>query len=220
MPVAELEPHYTVPGSHRDAHEIAEVVNGIRQAQRRDRCGESFEVTPQPRNASVPGSNGLDEPDLDRCPDAPPAHHGVKYYIWAHLSGGGSLRTVLAIAGLLALGACSRTTRTIVVGPNPEVRAQPSTAATLGVPPGHLPDAGECRIWIPGMPPGHQPKPKSRPCPGISATAPAGSWIIYRPMDNRKLVHVQVVDARRAGVVILRRIYDMETTRLLREESP
>jgi hypothetical protein len=83
-----------------------------------------------------------------------------------------------------------------------------------------LPEAGECRIWIPGMPPGHQPKPKSRPCPGISATAPAGSWIIYRPMDNRKLVHVQVVDARRAGVVILRRIYDMETTRLLREESP
>jgi hypothetical protein len=104
--------------------------------------------------------------------------------------------------------------------PNADVRAQPSTAATLGVPPGHLPDAGECRIWIPGTPPGQQPKPKSRPCPGISAMAPAGSWIIYKPLNNRKLVQVQVIDARRAGLVILTRLYDAETTRLLREDGP
>jgi hypothetical protein len=88
------------------------------------------------------------------------------------------------------------------------------------VPPGHLPDAGECRVWIPGTPPGRQPKPKSRPCAGIAAVAPAGSWIIYRPTENKKLVHVREVDDRRAGVVIRIRIFDIETTRLVREENP
>ena len=28
-----------------------------------------------------------------------------------------------------------------------------------GVPPGHLPPPGECRVWYPGVPPGHQPPP-------------------------------------------------------------
>ncbi len=28
-----------------------------------------------------------------------------------------------------------------------------------GIPPGHLPPAGECRVWIDGRPPGHQPAP-------------------------------------------------------------
>jgi len=83
-----------------------------------------------------------------------------------------------------------------------------------------LPKAGECRVWIPGTPPGHQPKPKSRPCPGIAAFAPAGSWIIYRPTEDRKVVHVREVDSRRAGAVIRIRIFDIETSRLLREENP
>jgi hypothetical protein len=90
----------------------------------------------------------------------------------------------------------------------------------LGVPPGHLPKPGECRIWIPGTPPGHQPKPKSRSCAAIGAVAPAGSWIIYRSTDNKKLVHVREVDARRAGAVIRIRVFDIETTRLVREENP
>ena len=96
----------------------------------------------------------------------------------------------------------------------------PSTAATLGVPPGHLPKPGECRIWIPGTPPGRQPKPKSRPCPGIAPLAPPGSWIIYRPSDDKKVVHVREVDSRRAGAVIRIRIFDIESSLLLREENP
>ncbi|HZG00439.1 MAG TPA: hypothetical protein VEY71_05515 [Chitinophagales bacterium] len=28
-----------------------------------------------------------------------------------------------------------------------------------GVPPGHFPPAGQCRIWYPNRPPGHQPPP-------------------------------------------------------------
>ncbi len=135
---------------------------------------------------------------------------------------------MFAIAGVLAVSACTRSTKTVVVIPNPDVRGAPpvesnrgpSTAATLGVPPGHLPKAGECRIWIPGTPPGQQPKPKSRHCAGIGAAAPAGSWIIYRPTENKKLVHVREVDSHRAGAVIRIRIFDIETKRFVREEKP
>ena len=70
------------------------------------------------------------------------------------------------------------------------------------------------------MPPGQQPKPKSRPCPGIAPLAPAGSCIVYRPTEDKKVVHVREVDARRAGAVVRIRIFDIETTRLLREENP
>ena len=30
-----------------------------------------------------------------------------------------------------------------------------------GIPPGHLPAAGECRVWYDGVPPGRQPRPTS-----------------------------------------------------------
>lgn len=30
-----------------------------------------------------------------------------------------------------------------------------------GIPPGHLPPSGECRVWYDGRPPGHQPPPTS-----------------------------------------------------------
>jgi len=135
-------------------------------------------------------------------------------------------RVLIPALAVLSTAACTHTTRTVILGANPDVASSseanrgPSTAATLGVPPGHLPDEGECRIWIPGTPPGHQPRPKSRPCSGIESLAPAGSWIIYRPLENRKLVYVREVDGRRGGLVIRTRIFDIETTRLLREETP
>ena len=31
-----------------------------------------------------------------------------------------------------------------------------STAARLGIPPGHLPEPGSCRVWVPGRAPGQQ----------------------------------------------------------------
>jgi hypothetical protein len=134
------------------------------------------------------------------------------------------------LAAVLVAGACTHTRRTVIVGTTPEVLGNapvetnrgggPSSAATLGIPPGHLPDAGECRVWIPGTPPGHQPKPKSRPCPGIATVAPPGSWIVYRPTDDRKLVHVREVDSRRGGVVVRIRIFDIETRRQVAEENP
>lgn len=121
-----------------------------------------------------------------------------------------------ALLPVMLLAACSHT---VVVNPGPEPRAGgPSTAATLGVPPGHLPPPGLCRIWIPGRPPGHQPRARS--CDGIAADAPAGSWILYRPGEDKKLVHVRVVDDRRAGVVIRIRVFEVESGKLVREEKP
>lgn len=34
-------------------------------------------------------------------------------------------------------------------------------ANSQGIPPGHLPRAGECRVWYDGVPPGRQPRPTS-----------------------------------------------------------
>src|SRR5207249_9008254 len=67
--------------------------------------------------------------------------------------------TTLGLTTLVLVAACTRTTRTIILAPTPEAEtAGPSTAATLGVPPGHLPKPGECRVWIPRVPPGRQPR--------------------------------------------------------------
>ncbi len=116
---------------------------------------------------------------------------------------------------MLLFAACAK--KTVVVTTTP---TGPSTAATLGIPPGHLPKPGQCRVWIAGTPPGQQPRPKSRPCEGIAAVAPAGSWVVYRPTADRKLVHVRVVDQRRAGVVVRVRIFEVATGKLVREEKP
>src|SRR5881628_2106532 len=97
--------------------------------------------------------------------------------------------TITAFGFALAAG-CTRTTRTVLVVPEARSEGGPSTAATLGVPPGHLPKRGACRVWIPGVPPGQQPRPKSRPCDGIAAAAPAGSWILYRPTQDRKRIQL------------------------------
>jgi hypothetical protein len=141
-----------------------------------------------------------------------------------------SRSVTLALATLATTGACSKSSKTVVLEPTPSMQGastgtsgggvRPSTAATLGVPPGHLPNPGECRIWIPGTPPGQQSKPKSRSCGGIAALAPAGSWIIYRPGEDRKHVHVRLVDPQRAGVVVRIQVFELATNRLVREEKP
>jgi len=131
-----------------------------------------------------------------------------------------SLPVAITALGLAVATGCTRTTRTVLVVPEARSEGGPSTAATLGVPPGHLPKPGQCRIWIPGVPPGHQPRPKSRSCAGIEADAPAGSWILYRPTTDRRVVHVRMVDERRAGVVVRIRVFEVESGRLVREENP
>src|SRR3970282_2943957 len=92
---------------------------------------------------------------------------------------------VLAAAGMAAAGCAGRFV--VVEAPPPPSARGPSTAATLGVPPGHLPPPGECRVWIPGRPPGRQARRRS--CDGILAEAPAGAWLLYRPGADRRRRH-------------------------------
>jgi hypothetical protein len=115
------------------------------------------------------------------------------------------------------LAACTRVVVTSAPGPTP-ARGGPSTAVTLGIPPGHLPAVGRCRVWIPGRPPGQQARPRS--CQGIRATAPAGAWIVYRPDADRRHVHVHYVDERRAGIVILVRVFEAESGKYVRDGRP
>ena len=100
-------------------------------------------------------------------------------------------------------------TRVIVVSDD-EDRSQ------LKVPPGHLPRAGQCRVWFPGRPPGHQPSAGS--CNGIERVAPAGSWILYRPAKDTRVVHARVIDPKRDGVVTIVRVYDVKRGTYLGQE--
>ena len=86
----------------------------------------------------------------------------------------------------------------------------------LRVPPGHYPRVGECRLWFPGRPPGQQPR--SQGCRGIERIAPAGSWILYRPSSDRRVVHARVVDPKRDGVVVVVRVYDADRGTYLGQE--
>ena len=99
--------------------------------------------------------------------------------------------------------------------PSPSRGRSPNTAASLGIPPGHLPPPGMCRVWLPGEPPGHQPK--SRSCSNIERTAPAGSYIVERPGTEKRIVHVRVMDERRPGVVVRMRVYEIRDGKLVRQ---
>lgn len=124
----------------------------------------------------------------------------------------------VSIAALLltvGLGASACTT-VKVQPPSPRARAQ-NSQITLGVPPGHLPPPGECRVWIPGRPPGRQAPPRS--CDGILSTAPAGSIVLYRPGNDRRNIRVRYIDRRRSGVVIRIRLFEAASGRFIREED-
>ena len=99
--------------------------------------------------------------------------------------------------------------------------ARPNPSASvhvLGVPPGHLPRAGLCRVWVPGMPPGRQQK--ARTCRGIMETATAGSWVLYRPTNDPSVIHVHYVDNVRSDAVVAVRYFNANSGAFLREEAP
>jgi hypothetical protein len=134
------------------------------------------------------------------------------------------------IAATSILAACSGTT--VVIRDNPDTeddikveredrkneKKGPSTAATLGIPPGHLPPPGSCRVWIPGDPPGHQAPSGS--CSKLASQVPPSGWLIYRPSKSKKEVKVSVYDQHKPGVIVVIRFYDSKSGDLLREENP
>ena len=132
-----------------------------------------------------------------------------------------SARMLAPALVLLAAMACSSATTTKsqpapAPAPAPAKNQGKSSASKLGIPPGHLPPPGQCRVWMPGEPPGHQAKARS--CANIEASAPAGSRIIYRPTEDKKVVHVKVIDQSRPGIVVRVRVYDVASGSFIREE--
>jgi hypothetical protein len=102
---------------------------------------------------------------------------------------------------------------------NENVPANASTAARLGIPPGHLPPPGQCRIWIPGEPPGKQKKQNSAaPCEKLSGDVPSGGWLVYRPGDSKKEVLVREYDGEQELVRVS--VFDIVTGELLRTLDP
>lgn len=135
----------------------------------------------------------------------------------------GTVRSSIALTCSLvgALGACMPSMRTLPPGPGERtvvVSKGDVERRSLRVPPGHYPPVGQCRVWFPGQPPGKQPKAGS--CIGIGRVAPAGSWILYRPASDKKVLHARVIDPKRDGVVVSIRVYDVERGTYLRDEKP
>jgi hypothetical protein len=104
--------------------------------------------------------------------------------------------------------------------PGAEPNERQPAVAPHGIPGGHLPDIDQCRVWVPGVAAGRQKGERSRACAGIARGAPAGSWVVYRPAKDRKHVYIQVVDRRRAGVIVTVRVFDAATGRFVREDAP
>jgi hypothetical protein len=122
-------------------------------------------------------------------------------------------RSTCSALAILGLSACAKPV--VENQPQPDARAPSAAAATLGVPPGQLPLPGYCRLWFPGRPPGHQPK--AGPCADVEVGAPAGSWVLYRPSQDKKVIHVRYVHERRAGVVVWIRVFDVKSGAFVRD---
>ncbi|HSJ30813.1 MAG TPA: hypothetical protein VK933_05220 [Longimicrobiales bacterium] len=116
------------------------------------------------------------------------------------------MRVALLLSlAVIGTSACSRTMATAVPGGSPSSvsteradrddsrngtgngRGQPARGPRKlnGVPPGHYPKPGECRIWHSGRPPGQQPKPTA--CSNLMGRVPAGAFILYgdKAWDSR-----------------------------------
>jgi len=120
-------------------------------------------------------------------------------------------RVLLAGAGLLG---CSQSTSR----PHPDagpvgvedrlVIQDTDDRSPLGIPASALPAPGACRLWKRGRPVREQAPAGA--CAQIEPAAPPESWILYRPSQDPRLVHVRVVDPDQAGLVTQVRVYDAE----------
>ena len=129
------------------------------------------------------------------------------------------MKSSIVILASLLVTACSASYQTTSTATSSDAQVEtvrgPSTAASLSVPPGHLPQAGQCRIWLKDTPPGRQAR--SRSCEGIVAEAPAGSMVL-EGMGDKKHVRVHYIDERRAGTVARVVVFEASTGKFVRQE--
>jgi hypothetical protein len=84
-------------------------------------------------------------------------------------------------------------------------------ANSQGIPPGHMPAAGECRVWYDGVPPGRQPAPTSCRAAERIAARDRDARVIYgddrygdrygtgRVYDNGRVYEDERYEERRGG---------------------
>ena len=124
------------------------------------------------------------------------------------------MRGKAAVLALLALPACApRSTppapdREVVEIEEQRARSDADRRGPLGIPETELPSTGDCRVWYPGRSSGQQPPPDS--CGEAEKAAQPGTWIRYRPTDDRRVVHNRVTDPVRRGVIVRIDLYDAE----------
>lgn len=142
------------------------------------------------------------------------------------------------VLGMLVLAAgCSRAKPEIRTGPDPEATVvigtgargsevpargtgasgSASTAARYGIPPGHLPPPGQCRVWIPGEPPGQQKQYKPGECTRVQRQVPPGGWLVYRTSGDKKEIVIREYGSGPSELVAIR-IFDAVTGALVWEE--
>jgi len=85
------------------------------------------------------------------------------------------MRISSLILTVAALGAATATA---------DAQGRGKAKGNQGVPPGHRPPAGMCRIWIDNVPPGHQPAPTD--CETAVRNQPPNSRIIWGDNTNRR----------------------------------
>jgi hypothetical protein len=88
----------------------------------------------------------------------------------------------------------------------------------LGIPPGHLPAPGQCRVWFPGRPPGKQPRPGN--CIKLEKTIPPGAWLVRRSYNDPEHIKVMVYSHERPSSVLVVRYYLAESGKFAYEEHP
>jgi hypothetical protein len=92
-----------------------------------------------------------------------------------------------------------------VLGAAP-LMAQGKGKGNDGVPPGHRPVPGMCRIWIDGVPPGKQPAPTD--CATAVSRRPANARVIFgddtpKPGKGTKGADNEVCSSRNSSVTVL-----------------
>jgi hypothetical protein len=122
------------------------------------------------------------------------------------------IRRLLVLAPIVASGigcggkASSSQPEPAVVFEDRLVMDEHDDKSPLGISPANLPAPGNCRVWYPGRLPAQQPPVES--CARAESRAAANTWVLYRPREDPRLVHVRIIDPDSAGVILRVRVYD------------